>query len=111
MSLQVELVGEPVLIQGHLFFKSAPAPEFGIGDGVFYRSDGADWLIAPWGASDPAEVWPGNASQLWLFMRGNDGRSNPEWRSIREVNPNLPPNSKSNLNDKIYADLWEQFNG
>lgn len=55
MSLQVELVGEPVLIQGHLFFKSAPAPEFGIGDGVFYRSDGADWLIAPWGASDPAE--------------------------------------------------------
>jgi len=99
--LPIVKVGEPVNVEGHLFYKTEPMAEFSLGDGIFYQSYGADWLIAPWGEGDDAE--------LWVFMRGNDGKSNPDWRSIRKVEPYLEPTSKSNMNDKTYAAVWNHL--
>jgi hypothetical protein len=98
--LPIVKVGDPVNVGGWLFYKTEPMVEFNLAGGIFVEGPGADWLIAPWGKEE---------SELWVFMRGNDGKSNPGWRSIRKVEPYLEPTSKSNQNDKIYAAVWNHL--
>lgn len=66
-------------------------PEFDLGEGVAFINNGNEFLVAPWGESDP---------ELWVFMRNVDGTGNPDWRSTRQV-------SGGEVQDPYYVDMIE----
>ena len=108
-TLPITKLGESVNVDGVDFHKIAPNPDYGLGEGVFFAAESAEFLFAPWGKSEPAELWVGNHPGLWLFMRGTDQRSNPEWRSIRKIEFRPFGVSKSDTNDRVYTMAWRHF--
>lgn len=76
---------------GLVFDVTLALPEFNLGEGVAFIHNGNEFLVAPWGETDP---------ELWVFMRNVDGTGNPGWRSTRPV-------TGGEVQDPYYLDMIE----
>lgn len=77
---------------GMSFKATAPLPEFSIGRGVIFTSEGNEFLVAGWG--DPPD-------ELWVFMRNVDGTGNPDWRSTRKA-------GDDEIRDPYYREMLDE---